>query len=344
MKKMVFIGGISQDGKVIGGETLKNQYFIDYLRRTNIDFDLIDVAGWRTRRVKVLLRLVKVCLSRDTSIIILSTGSYGAYLFLKLLCLLKVKNKKIHYFVIGGMLPERIEKGLFRKKYFKDYVHIYVETFSMKEKLEEMGFENVQRVPNFKTFIFNPPKEKTYSLPLKCVFFSRVVPEKGVDLIIDAVKKLNNGKTKVIVDFYGPIEDSYKPEFMRKISKSYALNYKGVLNPLFEDTYGILSDYDLMLFPTLFWNEGIPGTIIDAYIAGLPVLVNRWKNVSDIITDNTTGIIVENIDSAKLCQAMTDILTQKNGILQNLRINIMKERNKHQSEFILGSVITNVIK
>lgn len=341
MKKMVFIGGISQDGKVIGGETLKNQYFIDYLRRTNIDFDLIDVAGWRTRRVKVLLRLVKVCLSRDTSIIILSTGSYGAYLFLKLLCLLKVKNKKIHYFVIGGMLPERIEKGLFRKKYFKGYVHIYVETFSMKEKLEEMGFENVQRVPNFKTFTFNPPKEKTYSLPLKCVFFSRVVPEKGVDIIIDSIDKINEESANVIVDFYGPIAESYKPEFMRKINNSSAMRYKGVLNPLSEETYRVLSNYDLMLFPTLFWNEGIPGTIIDAYIAGLPILANRWENIDDIMNDKS-GIIVENIDSTKLCQEMADIIKNKHKLV-DLRINIMKDRDKHQSDYILGSVIKSVV-
>lgn len=341
MKKIVFIGGVSQDGKVIGGETLKNQYFIEYLRKENIDFDLVDVAGWRSKKIKVLFNLAKICFSRNVHTIILSTGSYGAYLFLKLMKLLKVRSKKLHYFVIGGMLPDRIEKGMFKKRYFKGYVNLYVETFAMKDKLEKMGFKNVKRVPNFKTFTFQPAKEKNYALPLKCVFFSRVVPEKGVDIIIDSIDKINEESENVIVDFYGPIAESYKPEFMRKINKSSAMRYKGVLNPLSEETYRVLSNYDLMLFPTLFWNEGIPGTIIDAYIAGLPILANRWENIDDIM-NYKSGLIFENIDSTKLCQEMADIIKNKHKLV-DLRINIMKDRDKHQSDYILGSVIKSVV-
>ena len=43
------------------------------------------------------------------------------------------------------------------------------------------------------------------------------------------------------------------------------------------------------MFPTLFYTEGIPGTILDAYAAGVPVLASRWESFSDVI-DERTGI------------------------------------------------------
>lgn len=44
------------------------------------------------------------------------------------------------------------------------------------------------------------------------------------------------------------------------------------------------------MFPTLFYTEGIPGTIIDAYAAGLPVISSKWESYGDVIEDNVTGI------------------------------------------------------
>ena len=60
----------------------------------------------------------------------------------------------------------------------------------------------------------------------------------------------------------------------------------------------MLKNYYALLFPTRFFTEGIPGTVIDAYAAGVPVVSARWESFADIIDDGVTGIgyTIENTD------------------------------------------------
>ena len=44
------------------------------------------------------------------------------------------------------------------------------------------------------------------------------------------------------------------------------------------------------MFPTKYYTEGIPGTIIDSFAAGLPVISSKWKSFSDVVQDGFSGI------------------------------------------------------
>ena len=49
----------------------------------------------------------------------------------------------------------------------------------------------------------------------------------------------------------------------------------------------------MLLFPTRFFTEGIPGTIIDAYAAGVPILSAKWESYNDVVDEGETGISYE---------------------------------------------------
>ena len=66
----------------------------------------------------------------------------------------------------------------------------------------------------------------------------------------------------------------------------------------------ILKDYFVLLFPTRFFTEGIPGTIIDAYAAGVPVIASRWESFSDIVKENVTGTGYPFEDVAELTECL----------------------------------------
>ena len=51
----------------------------------------------------------------------------------------------------------------------------------------------------------------------------------------------------------------------------------------------IVKQYDALLFPTLFYTEGIPGTIIDSYSAGVPIMTSLWVNSGDVFWEGETG-------------------------------------------------------
>lgn len=44
-----------------------------------------------------------------------------------------------------------------------------------------------------------------------------------------------------------------------------------------------------MVIPTYYQGEGFPGTILDSYIFGVPVIVSKCKYNSEMIKEGKTG-------------------------------------------------------
>lgn len=86
------------------------------------------------------------------------------------------------------------------------------------------------------------------------------------------------------------IDPKDKEYFEGQVSKYKFVKYKGVAQQA--EIPEILEKYDAMLFPTHYPTEGIPGSIIDAYNAGIPVVASDWTYARELIEDNETGIIV----------------------------------------------------
>src|SRR5690606_29973646 len=95
------------------------------------------------------------------------------------------------------------------------------------------------------------------------------------------------------------IDEKYIGRFeeIKKEFPSY-IRYKGSVN--YVDSVDVLKKYFALLFPTQFKTEGIPGTIIDAYAAGLPVIASEWDSAHEIIDQGSTGYIYEFMRNSKL--------------------------------------------
>ena len=68
------------------------------------------------------------------------------------------------------------------------------------------------------------------------------------------------------------------------------IEYRGALQP--SEIYTNLSKYDVMLLPTHFYTEGLPGSVVDAYISGIPVIVTEWKHSHEFVDNGKSGYIV----------------------------------------------------
>ena len=68
------------------------------------------------------------------------------------------------------------------------------------------------------------------------------------------------------------------------------VEYKGQLST--ERIVDTLCNYDVMLFPTNYYTEGFPGTVLDAYISGIPVIATEWMHAREFIEDDKSGYIV----------------------------------------------------
>lgn len=197
-------------------------------------------------------------------------------------------KRKIFHFVIGGDLAVQTARHKAWKKYLNSFEKNYVEIKRMCTDLEKCGVKNSQLIPNFK----NLNKKENRAImhqPFSVCTFSRICREKGIEDAIDAVKKVNaDGIIRYKLTIFGNVEDDYKEKF-GKLQKEFPnyITYGGVIP--YDSSVDTLCDFFLLLFPTYHQNEGLPGTLIDAAFASLPVIASDWKYNRDIIENYKNG-------------------------------------------------------
>jgi len=230
---------------------------------------------------------------QECSRVVMLPGCRGLQVLLPLFLHWKRKwDRPLHYVVIGGWLPTLLAGKSRLRRCCAELDGIYVETSSMAEKLYKLGLHNVDVLPNFRKFdrvknwTFVPPGS-----PLKLVFYSRVIREKGVEEAVAAVQQLNKNCSdgvRVILDIFGPVPGRYANNLKRLLLNSRHVNYRGVLAP--DEAYEVLHGYDLLVFPTFYEGEGFPGTLLDACISGLPVIASDWKYNREVVEEGRTGV------------------------------------------------------
>ena len=66
------------------------------------------------------------------------------------------------------------------------------------------------------------------------------------------------------------------------------IRYMGAVEPSM--SVETLKDCFALLFPTRFYSEGIPGTVIDALFAGVPIISARWESYGSVLNEGMTSL------------------------------------------------------
>lgn len=338
MKKVLFVGWVRTGKPPVDGETTKNQYIIAELKKyckvTVLDFYQKNRHPW------IYLQALWAFITQPKATIVLSTSAKNVYGMLKLFKALHVRRDIIHW-VVGGNLGKLVQKGRYQAEVLNYVKFNLVQCKGMIAELETAGVTNARLVSNFKPITYYPDIEKAIakrksSDKLRFVFLSRIMPDKGCNYIMTAVKLLNEQgySDKFTVDFYGKVDAGYKTVFEEHVESLSNVNYYGLLNLKSKEGYDQLATYDAMLFPSFWRGEGFAGVFIDAFIAGLPVLASDWGHNADSIINGKTGLIFPVHHVEALRQVMEDCLTGK--IDMNLMgKNARAEAPKYQADNVM---------
>lgn len=291
--RVAVLGHFGGEKTHLNGQTIKAQNLVGGLRKyTALEVEEINSYGWSRRPLHLLYQIRRSFRSCDG--IIMLPAHKGLRVFAPVLAFYgKIYKKKIFYDVIGGWLPQVTAGKKRLAKILRQFDGIWVETSTMADRLKEQGFQNVQIVPNFKELTIGSQEalNETLHRPLRLCTFSRVMEEKGIGTAVQMISKLNKaaGKPLYQLDIYGPVQPEYREKFEKlKAAFPPEIAYRGEAAP--EKSPEILRDYFVLLFPTHFYTEGIPGTIIDAYAAGVPVICAKWESFSDVVDEGATGL------------------------------------------------------
>lgn len=307
MKKVILIGRINKGRMPIGGETAKNQALIveleKYCQVTALDFYRNKQRPW------IFLQTLWALLSKPHATIILSTTAKNIYPLLMSFKLFGIKRHIVHW-IIGGAFGQIVKSGRYNIDVLNRCHWHLAESHKMVDELTSCGLKNVRYVPNFRQFpdfTSNPTRSADYC---RFVYMSRIMKEKGVDEILKSVMALNDKKlqNRFHVDFYGRMDEAYRREFEEKAERLPNVKYHGMLDLTCSKGYEALATYHAMLFPTYHQSEGFAGAIIDAYVAGVPVVASDWGHNRETVVEGKTGIIIPARDTARLTRTMEDII------------------------------------
>lgn len=291
------IGHFGGNDVFYDGQTVKTRNLemaLQGLELENTVIDRVDTYYLKNNPIRFGLQCIR-CLFRDSKIVVIVSEKGRRKLFPMLYYAHRLLGKAIYHCAIGGRLANELESNPGIGRYLNGFQANWVESAWLARRLNDMGILNAAYFPNFKALMpLKVPSEVLPSAPFRFCVFSRIMAKKGVCEAVAAVEQVNGraGRILATLDIYGPVDPGFKDEFEHLISgRESWCRYRGAVAP--NQSVAVLKDYYMLLFPTGFRHEGMPGTIIDAMMAGLPVIAREWRYCREMIEDGKNGLIYD---------------------------------------------------
>lgn len=339
-RKLCIIGHFGKKQHCTDGQTIKTRILYSSLREQGIDIIPVDTAKKNINPVGLAIDSI-IAFSQTDKIIVLLSGNGMKTYFPILYLLSKYAGKNIYHDVIGGNLDKYVSENRNFKKYLCSFSNNWVEIKSLKDKLNKLGISNVEVIPNFKRLkISDLQINKCNGEPFVFCTFSRVVKEKGIEDAVEAIVKVNRAYKRQVcrLDIYGEIDKNYASKFFKLIkdNRQY-VKYCGVIR--YESSTDILKKYYALLFPTFWQGEGLPGTIIDSFAAGLPVIATDWNYNREIIESGKTGIVYRQEEG--LYNVLMNVMNDTDNFYK-MRKNCIQEAKKYLPDMHIKKIINEI--
>ena len=292
--KIGIIGHLGGNENCTDGQTVKTKALYEGLSKRGYRIITADTYYMKKNPPRFMVQFFNVINNTNKIVVLLSNR--GRKVLFPILAGLS-RKKDIYHYSIGGRLADEAAEDERYKKQIGSFKANWVESRQIADKLQALGVVNASYLPNFKNIKILDKKELEYKSvkPFTFCTFSRVIPEKGVEDAIRAVRRINEEHDEEVakLDIYGPIEPDYKERFeyaLKNLGGGYS-QYRGVIAP--NESVETLKKYYMLLFPTYWKGEGMPGTVIDAFSAGVPIIARRWKFCDEMLTDGETGYVYD---------------------------------------------------
>ncbi|MFH1835790.1 MAG: glycosyltransferase family 4 protein, partial [Methanobacteriota archaeon] len=163
-------------------------------------------------------------------------------------------------------------------KYMKNRL---VEVFGLPE-------ENISVVPvGVNEDVFSIKRNTGGGETTNIIFVGRLVKEKGLDVLINALTKVGEKKdARLTVVGDGPLKEQYVKQ-ARQLGISEKTNFKGFLTR--ENILSLLSETDMLVVPSLA--ENFPRITLEGMGAGVPVIASCVGGIPEQITDGVNGML-----------------------------------------------------
>ena len=150
--------------------------------------------------------------------------------------------------------------------------------------------------------------------PIKLGFIGQIAPHKGIDILVDAFRRLPRGKAELHV--FGP--DDQSPAYMadlREAADGCAVSFRGTFPT--NAMAAILSELDFVVIPSR-WYENSPLILLYSLASHTPVIVSDVEGLTEFVEPGKNGYVFERGSVSDLERVLCAIIADP---VQSLALN-----------------------
>jgi glycosyltransferase involved in cell wall biosynthesis len=170
--------------------------------------------------------------------------------------------------------------------------------------------------------------------PLTFGYLGRLVPEKGVERLLDAFAKRNGEGWRLLIAGAG--DERYERELRRKHA---AARSRGAIQFLgWIDSAEFFDKIDVLVLPSL-WEEPLARVILEAYAHGIPVVGSARGGGPEMIDHGVTGMLFEPNETVSF-DAAVDRLLGDPALVEDLGVKAHRRTADYAIERIVEKYLT----
>lgn len=144
--------------------------------------------------------------------------------------------------------------------------------------------------------------------------FARINDVKGLRELAVALGMIRD--LDWVLMHYGPIEDPILYGDLLVMLRHLEIEDRFHFQGLTDATPSVLAETDVFVLPSRI--EGMPRSLIEAQVMGIPVVATNIRGSRNIVVDGETGFLVPACDPASLAEGLRRILGLSNGELSSM--------------------------
>lgn len=157
------------------------------------------------------------------------------------------------------------------------------------------------------------------------IFVGRLTHQKGIPTLLEAVPRILRERPNARFVLVGPRE-SEGPFAVDKALIDRHAPHVIELGPR-RDVASLLGMADVFAFPTQY-REGIPRVLLEAGLAGLPIVASRMPGCNDVVEDGWNGYLVASRDVGALASGIIKVLSDRDRarLMGGRSVGFVRER------------------
>jgi len=222
--------------------------------------------------------------------------------------------------LVTGLGSVFISKSYFKKiiKSFVSSIYYLIFSFIPQTVIFQNRFDRQQLLKNHYFPLITPviipgsgvniSESPHHNFPIqkRITFIGRIIKEKGISAFIKTAKIVNEKRNDINFILVGPLDDGnpsfINEEIIKKWESEKIIEWWGSV----DDIFSVYNQSSIVVLPS--YREGLPKTLLEAGIAGRPVIASDVPGCRDVVVHGKTGYLFPLNDSKTFASYIFDLI------------------------------------